>query len=97
MYVRWAESRGFEVDQQDMSLGTEAGIKSVVYQIKGPNAYGWLKVGIGLHRLVRISPSAGHAGDVIRQRLGLPGGPERQYRDRGDPSEIRIDTYRSFG
>ena len=56
MYVRWAESRGYEVEQQDMSPGTEAGIKSVVFQIKGPNAYGWLKSESGVHRLVRISP-----------------------------------------
>ena len=28
----------------------------MVYQIKGPNAYGWLKSESGVHRLVRISP-----------------------------------------
>jgi peptide chain release factor 2 len=56
MYTRWAERRGFKVDEMDRSDGEEAGIKSVTYQIKGENAYGWLKTEAGVHRLVRISP-----------------------------------------
>ncbi len=56
MYVRWAEKRGYTVELQEETPGTEAGIKSVTYQIKGHNAYGWLKSESGTHRLVRISP-----------------------------------------
>jgi peptide chain release factor 2 len=56
MYTRWAERRGFRVEEMDRSDGEEAGIKSVTYQIKGENAYGWLKTEAGVHRLVRISP-----------------------------------------
>src|ERR1700686_2352042 len=56
MYVRWAEQRGFKVDYIEETQGEEAGIKSATVEIKGRNAYGWLKTENGVHRLVRISP-----------------------------------------
>ena len=56
MYVRWAEKRGYKVELMSESAGDEAGIKSATYQIKGENAFGWLKTESGVHRLVRISP-----------------------------------------
>ena len=56
MYVRWAEARGYKVELQAETPGDEAGIRSVTYQVKGENAYGWLKTEAGTHRLVRISP-----------------------------------------
>jgi peptide chain release factor 2 len=56
MYVRWAESHGYKVDWLEESEGEGAGIKSATVQIKGHNAYGWLKSENGVHRLVRISP-----------------------------------------
>ena len=56
MYTRWAERRGFKVTVTDLSPGEEAGIKGCTLEIKGPDAYGWLKTESGVHRLVRISP-----------------------------------------
>lgn len=56
MYVRWAEKKGYKVDWLEESEGEGAGIKSATVQIKGHNAYGWLKSENGVHRLVRISP-----------------------------------------
>jgi peptide chain release factor 2 len=56
MYVRWAEQHGFKVDYLEETSGEEAGIKSATIQVKGRNAYGWLKTENGVHRLVRISP-----------------------------------------
>jgi peptide chain release factor 2 len=56
MYVRWAEQHGYKVDWIEESEGEGAGIKSATVQIKGHNAYGWLKNENGVHRLVRISP-----------------------------------------
>ena len=56
MYVRWAEQHGYKVDYFEETEGEEAGIKSATIQIKGHNAYGWLKTENGVHRLVRISP-----------------------------------------
>jgi peptide chain release factor 2 len=56
MYTRWAEQHGYKVDWLEETGGEEAGIKSATVQIKGRNAYGWLKTENGVHRLVRISP-----------------------------------------
>ncbi len=56
MYTRWAERRGFKVELMDLADGEEAGIKGATIQVKGRNAFGWLKTESGVHRLVRISP-----------------------------------------
>jgi peptide chain release factor 2 len=56
MYVRWAEAHDYKVEWLEESEGEGAGIKSATVQIKGLNAYGWLKSENGVHRLVRISP-----------------------------------------
>jgi peptide chain release factor 2 len=56
MYTRWAEQHGHKVEWLEESPGEEAGLKSATIEIKGPNAYGWLKSESGVHRLVRISP-----------------------------------------
>src|SRR6201996_2058173 len=56
MYSRWAQAHGMGVDLVEETAGEQAGIKSVTLQIKGENAYGWLKSESGVHRLVRISP-----------------------------------------
>jgi len=57
MYMRWAEAHGYKVTITDMQEGDEAGIKSVTMTIEGGEfAYGYLKSGNGVHRLVRVSP-----------------------------------------
>src|SRR5215813_771123 len=56
MYTRWAEQNRYKVEYLEETPGEEAGLKSATIQIKGRNAYGWLKTEDGVHRLVRISP-----------------------------------------
>jgi peptide chain release factor 2 len=56
MYTRWAEQHRFKVEWIEETEGEAAGIKSATIQIKGKNAFGWLKTEGGVHRLVRISP-----------------------------------------
>ncbi len=56
MYTRWAERKGYRVEELDYQPGDEAGIKSATLAITGPYSYGYLKAEAGVHRLVRISP-----------------------------------------
>ncbi len=56
MYLRWCERRGFKTDIIDYQPGDEAGIDGASFTVEGPNAYGYLRSEMGVHRLVRISP-----------------------------------------
>ncbi len=56
MYTRWCEHKGFKVTMVDYQPGDEAGIKGATFTVAGTNAFGYLKVESGVHRLVRISP-----------------------------------------
>ncbi len=98
MYVRWAEKKGYEVEMMARSEGEEAGIRSVSYRISGPNAYGWLKSESGVHRLVRISPydSAARRHTSFSSVWVYPVVDEN-IEIEVNPSDIRIDTYRSSG
>ncbi len=98
MYTRWAESRGFKVEMMEYSGGDEAGIKSVTYQIKGENVFGWLKTESGVHRLVRISPFDSQARrhtsfSSVQVTPVIDDTIEIDIQDK----DIRIDTYRSSG
>ncbi|MFY0595746.1 MAG: peptide chain release factor 2 [Cognatishimia sp.] len=98
MYVRWAEKRGYTVELQSQTAGEEAGIKSAAYKISGHNAYGWLKSESGVHRLVRISPydSAAKRHTSFSSVWVYPV-VDDNIEIEVNPSDIRIDTYRSSG
>jgi peptide chain release factor 2 len=98
MYVRWAEKKGYDVELMAESAGEEAGIRSATYRISGPNAYGWLKSESGVHRLVRISPfdSAARRHTSFSSVWVYPVVDEN-IEVEINPSDIRIDTYRSSG
>ncbi len=69
MYTRWAEKHRYKVEYLEETPGEEAGIKSATIQVKGRNAFGWLKTEAGVHRLVRISPFDANA----RRRTSFAG------------------------
>jgi len=98
MYVRWAEKKGYKVELQAEQSGDEAGIKSASYKISGHNAYGWLKSESGVHRLVRISPfdSAAKRHTSFTSIKVYPV-VDDDIEIEVNPSDIRIDTYRSSG
>jgi peptide chain release factor 2 len=56
MYLRWCERKGFKTEVIDYEPAEEAGITGAAFTVAGPNAYGYLRAEMGVHRLVRISP-----------------------------------------
>lgn len=98
MYVRWAEKRGYTVELMSESAGEEAGIRSVSYKVTGHNAYGWLKSESGVHRLVRISPYDSSARrHTSFSSVWVYPVVDENIEIEINPSDIRIDTYRSSG
>ncbi len=98
MYMRWGEKRGFKVETVQYMPGEEAGIKSATLQIKGEDAYGWLKTESGVHRLVRISPYDSNARrhtsfasvwvyPVIDDSIDIE----------INEGDLKVDTYRASG
>ena len=98
MYVRWAEKKGYTVELQSETAGEEAGIKSASYKINGHNAYGWLKSESGVHRLVRISPfDAAAKRHTSFCSIWVYPVVDDNINIEVNPSDIRLDTYRSSG
>jgi peptide chain release factor 2 len=98
MYVKWCSAHDRKADILEIQDGDTAGIKSATLQVKGENAYGWLKTESGVHRLVRISPFDSNARrhtsfasvwvyPVIDDTIEI----EINEKD------VRVDTYRSSG
>jgi peptide chain release factor 2 len=98
MYLRFAEKLGLKAEVFTLIDGEEAGIKSCTIQIKGKNAYGWLKTESGVHRLVRISPFNA-AGKRMTSFASCWAYPEidDDINIEIDEKDLRIDTYRSSG
>jgi peptide chain release factor 2 len=98
MYTRWAEQHGYKIEWIEETEGEEAGIKSATVEIKGRNAFGWLKTENGVHRLVRISPFDSNARrhtsfasvniyPVVDERIHI----------NIKESDVRVDTMRAGG
>jgi len=98
MYARWANSKGYKVEELEHQDGDTAGIKSATLLIQGENAYGWLKTEAGVHRLVRISPFDSNARRHTSFASAwvypkIDDAIEIEIQDK----DVRTDTYRASG
>lgn len=98
MYLRWAERNGMSISITDRLEGEGAGIKSVTFEVNGPNAFGLLQSEIGVHRLVRISPfdSAARRHTSFASVFVYPQIDDEIKIDIKQ-EDLRIDTFRSGG
>jgi peptide chain release factor 2 len=98
MYLRWAEQNGYKVTILDRSEGEEAGIKSVMMEVKGNLAFGYLQSEQGVHRLVRLSPfdSASRRHTSFAKVELWPDIQDDIDIDINE-NDLRIDAYRAGG
>lgn len=99
MYTRWCEKKNYKTEVIDVQPGDEVGIKSLTMFVKGINAFGYLKNEKGVHRLVRISPFDSNS----RRHTSFASIDVTPLIENNDikidinPSDIRIDVYKSSG
>ena len=98
MVMRFCDKMGWKTKVVDESRGAEAGYKSIMFEVKGRFAFGYLKSEHGVHRLVRISPfdaeKMRHTSFALIEVL-----PEMDdtIKIEIDPKDIRIDTFMAGG
>ena len=99
MYLRWAEDQGFQTEILDVTLGEEAGIKSVTIAVSGQYAFGYLRSEKGVHRLVRLSPfDAAHRRHTSFALIEvLPQVSMDEADVEINPGDIKLDVFRSSG
>ncbi len=98
MYMRWCEKKKYKVTILDYQEGEEAGIKSVSIQVKGLNAYGYLKNEKGVHRLVRLSPfDSNNRRHTSFASVEVTPEIEQDTSIEIDEKDLKIDVYRSTG
>ncbi|HEV09471.1 MAG TPA: peptide chain release factor 2 [Sulfurihydrogenibium azorense] len=98
MYLRWAESKGYQVEIVDYQPDDVAGIKSATIIVKGPFAYGYLKGEQGVHRLVRISPfDANKRRHTSFAAVTVIPEIDEDIKVEINEDDLRIDTFRAGG
>jgi len=98
MYLRWIDRRGYDAKVLDVQPGDEAGIKDAAIEVKGDNAFGYLKAESGVHRLVRISPfDASHRRHTSFASIFIYPLVEDTVELVIKDDELRVDTYRASG
>jgi peptide chain release factor 1 len=97
MLTRYAERRGFKVEELGASPNDGAGFKEVVFAVKGDGAYSVFKWEGGTHRVQRV-PETESQGRIHTSTATVAVMPEAEEVEvEIDPNELKIDVYRSTG
>jgi peptide chain release factor 1 len=97
MQTRYAERRGFAVEQLEVSPNESGGFKEIVFAVKGDGAYSVFKWEAGTHRVQRV-PETESQGRIHTSTATVAVMPEAEEVEvEIDPNELKIDVYRSTG
>jgi len=97
MYKKYCDKKGFQVEVVDYNPGTMGGYKEIIFNVKGPNAYGTLKFESGVHRVQRV-PATETQGRIHTSAASVVVLPEAEEWDvEIKESDIKMETARSSG
>src|SRR6187399_1661918 len=97
MLTRYAERRGFSVEQLEVSGNEAGGFKEIVFAVKGDGAYSVFKWEAGTHRVQRV-PETESQGRIHTSTATVAVMPEAEEVEvEVDPNDLKIDVYRSTG
>ena len=97
MLARYAERRGFKVEELGTSPNDGGGYKEVTFAIKGDGAYSIFKWEGGTHRVQRV-PETEAQGRIHTSTATVAVMPEAEDVEvEIDPSDLKIDVYRATG
>jgi peptide chain release factor 1 len=97
MLTRYAERRGFSLEQLEVSGNEAGGFKEVVFAVKGDGAYSVFKWEAGTHRVQRV-PETESQGRIHTSTATVAVMPEAEEVEvEVDPNDLKIDVYRSTG
>lgn len=97
MYVKYCESKGWQVEVTDLSEGATGGYKEIVFSVKGEGVYGILKYESGVHRVQRV-PATETQGRIHTSAATVAVLPEAEEVDvEINPADIEMQTSRSGG
>ena len=98
MYTRCAERRGWRVSLMSESPSDLGGYKEVVLRVEGDQAYGWLRLESGGHRVQRV-PTTESQGRIHTSACTVAVMPEPDEASavQINPADLRIDTFRASG
>jgi peptide chain release factor 1 len=97
MLGRYAERRGFKIEELSSSGNEGAGIKDVTFAVKGDGAYSVFKWEGGTHRVQRV-PETESQGRIHTSTATVAVMPEAEEVEvEIDPNDLKIDVYRSTG
>lgn len=97
MYKRYCDKKGFQVEIVDANEGTMGGFKEIIFNVKGPGAYGILKFESGVHRVQRV-PATETQGRVHTSAATVVVLPEAEELDvEIREADIEMETARSGG
>ena len=97
MYLKYCETKGWNVAVTSASEGAAGGYKEIVMSVSGDNVYGTLKYESGVHRVQRV-PATETQGRVHTSAATVAVLPEAEPFDvEINEGEIKWDTFRSGG